>query len=66
MTNHVKIPSKIKYESFLIGVLYMLGTLSLYEDVTRRGRPYVYPTVMMLQLLIIKTWMRIPSNNMLH
>jgi len=44
----------------------MLGTLSLYEDVIRRGRPYVYPTVMMLQLLIIKTWMRIPSNNMLH
>lgn len=66
MTNHVKIPSKIRCESFLIGVLYMLGTLSLYEDVIRRGRPYVYPTVMMLQLLIIKTWMRIPSNNMLH
>jgi hypothetical protein len=44
--------------------LYLVGTLSLYDDVIRqRGRPYVYPTITILQLLIIKTWMRIPSNN---
>jgi hypothetical protein len=61
-----RIPSKIKCESFLIGVLYLVGTLSLYEDVTRRGRPYVYPTITIIQLLIIKTWMRIPSNNTLR
>lgn len=61
-----RIPSKIKCESFLIGVLYLVGTLSLYEDVIRRGRPYVYSTVAIIQLLIIKTWMRIPSNNTLH
>jgi hypothetical protein len=66
MTNHVKIPSKIRYESFLIGVLYLIGALSLYHDVTRRGRPYVYPTILVLQLFIIKSWMRIPSNNTLH
>jgi len=64
--NKKRIPSKIRCESFLIGVLYLVGTLSLYEDVMRRGRPYVYPTITMLQLLIIKTWMRIPSNNTLH
>ena len=58
--------SKIKHESFLIGILYLVGTLSLYEDFIRRGRPYVYPTITMIQLLIIKTWMRIPSNNTLH
>jgi hypothetical protein len=61
------IPSKIRYELFLIGILYLAGTLSLYEDVIRqRGRPYVYPTISILQLLIIKTWMRIPSNNTLY
>jgi len=58
--------SKIKHESFLIGILYLVGTLSLYEDFIRRGRPYVYPTITMIQLLIIKTWMRIPSNNTLY
>src|SRR3989304_2978399 len=60
------IPSKIKHESFLIGILYLVGTLSLCEDAIRRGRPYVYPTITILQLLVIKTWMRIPSNNALH
>ena len=39
MSKQVKIPNKILYESFLIGVLYLVGTLSLYEDVIRRGRP---------------------------
>ena len=63
---NVKIPSNILLESFLIGVLYLVGTLSLYEDAMRRGRPYVYSTVLMVQLFIIKSWMRIPSNNTLH
>ena len=62
----VKIPSKILCESFLIGVLYLVGTLSLYEDILKRGRPYVYPTILMVQLFIIKSWMRIPSNNTFH
>ena len=66
MSKQVRIPSSILSESFLIGVLYLVGTLSLYEDVIRRGRPYVYPTILMLQLYIIKSWMRIPSNNTLH
>ncbi len=62
----VKIPSKILYESFLIGVLYLVGMLSLYEDTIRRGRPYVYPTILMVQLFIIKSWMRFPSNSTFH
>lgn len=63
---NVKIPSNIRCQSFLIGVLYLVGTLSLYEDVLRIGRPYVYPTILMVQLFIIKSWMRIPSNNTFH
>jgi len=63
---NVQIPSNIEYESFLIGVLYLIRTLSLYEDVLRMGRPYVYSTILMIQLYIIKSWMRIPSNNTLH
>jgi len=66
ISKQMKIPSNIKCESFLIGVLYLVGTLSLYEDVFRIGRPYVYPTVLMAQLYIIKSWMRIPSNNTFH
>jgi hypothetical protein len=61
-----KILDRIPTESFLIGILYIVGTLSLYEDAIRRGRPYVYPTITILQLLIIKSWMRIPSNNTLY
>ena len=63
---NMKIPSKILSESFLIGVLYLMGTLSLYEDILRPGRPYVYSTILMIQLYIIKSWMRIPSNNTFH
>ncbi len=37
---NVKIPRKIISESFLIGVLYLVGTLYLYEDIIRPGRPY--------------------------
>ncbi len=66
MSKQVKIPNKILCESFLIGVLYLVGTLSLYEDTIRRGRPYVYPTILMVQLFIIKSWMRLSSNNTLH
>jgi len=66
MSKQIEIPNKILSESFLIGVLYLVGTLSLYEDVIRRGRPYVYPTILMVQLFIIKSWMRIPSNNTLY
>lgn len=65
-TKQMKIPSNIRCESFLIGVLYLVGMLSLYEDAIRRGRPYVYPTILMVQLFIIKSWMRIPSNNTFH
>lgn len=66
MSKQIKIPNKILCESFLIGVLYLVGTLSLYEGVIRRGRPYVYSTILMIQLFIIKSWMRIPSNNTLY
>jgi len=65
-TKQMKIPSNIRCQSFLIGVLYLVGMLSLYEDTIRRGRPYVYPTILMVQLFIIKSWMRFPSNNTFH
>ena len=65
-TNQMKIPSNVRCQSFLIGVLYLVGMLSLYEDVIRRGRPYVYSTILMVQLYIIKSWMRFPSNNTFH
>jgi hypothetical protein len=32
----------------------------------KRGRPYVYPPLVMLRCFIVRIWMRIPSNNALH
>ncbi len=66
MSKQMKIPNKILSESFLIGILYLVGMLSLYEEILKPGRPYVYSTILMVQLSIIKSWMRIPSNNTLH
>ncbi len=63
---NVKIPGNIRCESSLIGVLDLVRMLSLYEEIFRPGRPYVYSTILMVQLFIIKSWMRIPSNNTLH
>jgi hypothetical protein len=58
--------SKIKSESFLIGILHLIGLLSLYTDADKRGRPYVYPTTVILRCYVTRIWMRIPSNNCLY
>lgn len=59
--------SKIPTESILLGILYLIGLLSLYnDDDKRRGRPYVYPTCTMIRCYIVRIWMRMPSNNTLH
>lgn len=61
-----EILSKIKSESFLIGILHLIGLLSLYTDADKRGRPYVYPTCTMIRCYVARIWLRIPSNNCLH
>lgn len=63
-----RILSKIQSESVLIGILRLIGLLSLYNDADqiRRGRPYVYPTTVILRCFVVRIWMRIPSNNALH
>ncbi|MGI0065790.1 MAG: transposase, partial [Nitrosotalea sp.] len=59
--------SKIKSESILLGILYLIGLLCLCNDNDKkRGRPYVYPTGIMLRCFVVRIWMRIPSNNCLH
>jgi hypothetical protein len=59
--------SKIQTESFLIGILHLIGLLSLYEDIDKkRGMPYVYPTMVMLRCFVVRIWLRIPSSNYLH
>lgn len=60
--------SKIQSESILIGILHLIGLLSLYNDADhyKRGRPYVYPTTVILRCFVVRIWMRIPSNNALH
>jgi Transposase DDE domain len=59
--------SKIKSEFFLIGILHLIGLLSLYTDADKkRGRPYVYPTTVMVRCFVVRIWLRIPSNNCLY
>jgi IS5 family transposase len=59
--------SKIKSESFLIGILHLISLLSLYTDADKkRGRPDVYPTTVILRCYVTRIWMRIPSNNCLY
>ncbi len=59
--------SKIQSESFLIGILHLIGLLCLYKDLDKkRGHPYVYPTTVMLRCFVVRIWLRIPSNNCLH
>jgi len=54
-------------ESFLIGILCLIGLIPWPTPVKkRRGRPYVYPPLVMLRCFIVRMWMRIPSNNALH
>ncbi|MDE1765563.1 MAG: transposase [Thaumarchaeota archaeon] len=36
------------------------------DDDKKRGRPYVYPTTVILRCYVVRIWMRIPSNNCLH
>jgi hypothetical protein len=40
----------------------------LYKDAdqTKPGRPYVYPTTVILRCFVVRIWFRIPSNNALH
>jgi IS5 family transposase len=62
-----EILSKIQTESFLIGILHLIGLLFLYNGADKkRGRPYVYPTGTMLRCFVVRIWLRIPSNNCLH
>lgn len=61
-----EILSKIKSESILICILHLIGLLSLYTDADKRGRPYLYPTMVILRCYVVRIWMRIPSNNCLH
>jgi hypothetical protein len=60
--------SNIPTESILIGILHLISLLSLYNDADhyRRGRPYVYPTTVILRCFVVRIWFRIPSNNALH
>ena len=68
MSTKRKILSKIRTESILIGILHLIGLLSLYNDADqiKRGRPYVYPTTVILRCFVVRIWFRIPSNNALH
>ncbi|MEM3062115.1 MAG: hypothetical protein QW303_01025, partial [Nitrososphaerota archaeon] len=47
--------------------MHLIGLLFLYNDAdqSKRGRPYVYPTAVILRCFVVRRWFRIPSNNAL-
>lgn len=70
MNAKVKILGKVQSESFLIGILCIIKIISRCEgmdnDTNKRGRPYAYPTTVIIRCFIVRIWLRIPSNNCLH
>lgn len=61
-----KFLSRIKSESFLIGILCLIGLIPCPKPVKKIGRPYVYSPTVMLRCFIVRVWLKIPSNNALH
>src|SRR5713101_2407325 len=53
-------------ESFLIGILCLIGLIPWPKPAEKRGRPYVYSPTVMLRCFVVRLWLRIPSNNALH
>lgn len=68
MTTMERFRRKITSDTVLIGILRLVSLLCLYNDADHpaRGRPYVYPTTVILRCYIVRIWLRIPSNNSLH
>jgi len=58
--------SRIESESFLIGILCLIGLIPCPKPVKKRGKPYYYSPTVMLRCFIVRIWLRIPSNNALH
>lgn len=56
-------------ESILISIVYLVGlipTSKLHKKRRRRGRPYVYPTTVILRCFVVRIWLRFDSNRALH
>lgn len=68
MNHKRKILSNIPTESILIGILHLIKLICLCDDMdnSKRGRPYVYPTTVIVRCFVVRIWFRIPSNNALH
>ena len=58
--------SRVKSESFLIGILCLIGLIPYPKLVKKRGRPFYYSPTVMLRCFIVRVWLRIPGNNALH
>ena len=67
MTKGRRYLSILTSESFIIGVLRLIGLIPWPRVVARkRGRPYVYSPLVMLRCFVVRLWLRIPSTNALH
>ena len=58
--------AKIRSESILIGILCLIGLIPCPKPRKKRGKPYYYSSTVMVRCFIVRVWIRIPSNNVLH
>src|SRR5215216_4504516 len=57
----------ITSESILISILYLIGLIPWPESYRKkRGRPYVYPSTVILRCFVVRIWLRLDSNRALH
>ena len=53
-------------DSILLRILFLIGVIPGPKPLRKRGRPYFYSPTVMVRCFIVRVWLRIPSNNVLH
>ncbi len=53
-------------DSILLRILFLIGVIPWAKPLKKRGKPYYYSPTVMVRCFIVRVWLRIPSNNVLH
>ena len=53
-------------DSILLRILFLIDVIPWTKPNRKRGRPFYYSPTVMMRCFIVRVWVRIPSNNVLH
>ncbi|MFI5406979.1 MAG: hypothetical protein ACHQ1D_10765 [Nitrososphaerales archaeon] len=62
-------PAYYNSSSILISILYLVGIIAWPCNSVKyyhRGRPYIYPSTVIIRCFIVRIWFRLDSNRSLH